>query len=210
MMQYNSLSDSRTNEQIAQELYQNGWSITDQYISENFRKELLEEQQDLMYHGQFRHAGVGKGESFSIQPEIRSDKVMWMDEGQLTPLQQAYWDRLENLRLAINQRCYLGLRSFEAHFAMYPPGSFYLRHLDQFQSVSYRKVTVILYLNERWEASDEGALRMYFTAENGVETYRDVLPVGGRLVTFLSGEIPHEVLPTKKERISITGWFKDS
>lgn len=209
MMQYNSLSDSRTNEQIAQELYQNGWSITDKYISENFRKELLEEQQDLMYHGQFRHAGVGKGESFSIQPEIRSDKVMWMDEGQLTLLQQVYWNSLESLRLAINQHCYLGLRSFEAHFAMYPPGSFYLRHLDQFQSVSYRKVTVILYLNEQWEASDEGTLRMYFTAENGVETYRDVLPVGGRLVTFLSGEIPHEVLPTKKERISITGWFKD-
>ncbi|WP_162343900.1 2OG-Fe(II) oxygenase [Cyclobacterium salsum] len=210
MTQHNPLSDTRSNEQIAQELYQNGWSITDQYISEKFRKELLEEQQDLMYHGQFRHAGVGKGESFSIQPEIRSDKVMWMDELQLTPLQQTFWNSLENLRLAINQRCYLGLRSFEAHFAMYPPGSFYLRHLDRFQSVSYRKVTVILYLNERWEASDEGALRMYFTAENGVETYRDVLPVGGRLVTFLSGEIPHEVLPTKKERISITGWFKDS
>ncbi|MDN3687340.1 2OG-Fe(II) oxygenase [Cyclobacterium jeungdonense] len=210
MTQYTPLSSTSTNEQIAQELYQNGWSITDQYISESFRKELLEEQQDLVYHGQFRHAGVGKGESFAIQPEIRSDKVLWMDEMQLTPLQQTYWDMLENLRLAINQRCYLGLRSYEAHFAMYPPGSFYLRHLDQFQSVSYRKVTVILYLNEHWETSDGGALRMYFTAENGVEEYRDVLPVGGRLVTFLSGEIPHEVLPTKKARISITGWFKDS
>lgn len=210
MTQNNSPSGNSTNEQIAQDLYKNGWSVTDRFISEKFREELLREQRELLYHGQFRHAGVGKGDSFSIQPEIRSDKVMWMDEMLLTPLQQAYWDMLEGLRVAINQRCYLGLRSLEAHFAMYPPGSFYLRHLDQFQSVSYRKVSVILYLNDQWEASDNGALRMYFTAENGVETYRDVLPVGGRLVVFLSGEIPHEVLPTRKERISITGWFKDS
>jgi SM-20-related protein len=38
----------------------------------------------------------------------------------------------------------------------------------------------------------------------------DIFPEGGKLVVFLSGESPHEVLPTNKERISITGWFKDS
>ncbi|WP_375582954.1 2OG-Fe(II) oxygenase [Cyclobacterium xiamenense] len=198
------------NERIAADLYEKGWSLTDQYISETFRKELLKEQRDLLHHGQFRHAGVGSGESFAILPEIRSDKVLWMDEHQLTPLQQTYWGLMAALQTAINQRCYLGLRSFEAHFAMYPPGSFYLRHLDQFQSVFYRKVSVILYLNDAWEAHDEGALRMYFTSENGLEEHRDVLPLGARLVVFLSGEVPHEVLPTNKERISITGWFKDS
>ena len=197
------------NERIAADLYEKGWSLSDQYLTEAFRKELLEEQRDLLNHGQFRHAGVGSGDSFAIKPEIRSDKVLWMDEQQLTPLQQRYWGLMAGLQTAINQRCYLGLRSFEAHFAMYPPGSFYLRHLDQFQSVHYRKVTVILYLNETWEESDEGALRMYFPAENGSEEHQDVLPLGARLVVFLSGEIPHEVLVTNKERISITGWFRD-
>jgi SM-20-related protein len=109
----------------------------------------------------------------------------------------------------LNQRCFLGLRSFEGHFAKYPVGSFYKRHLDQFHAVPHRVVTVILYLNESWTAEDEGALRMYFPLENGTELIEDVLPLGGRLVVFLSGEIPHEVLPTKKERISITGWLKD-
>jgi SM-20-related protein len=66
-----------------------------------------------------------------------------------------------------------------------------------------------LYLNEKWEDSDGGALRMYFPQEDGAELVKDVLPIGGRLVVFLSGEIPHEVLPTQKERISITGWLKN-
>ncbi|QDH77522.1 2OG-Fe(II) oxygenase [Echinicola soli] len=197
------------NEAVAMALYEKGWCIIDDFISEDFRKELLQEQQEILAHGQFRHAGIGKGDDFKIKPEIRSDKVSWMDYHLLTPLQSWYWEMMEELRMAINQRCFLGLRSFEAHFAMYPPGSFYLRHLDQFQDVKYRVVTVILYLNDHWDDDDGGALRMYFPGENGEETSVDVYPQGGRLVVFLSGEIPHEVLLTKKERVSITGWFRD-
>ena len=36
----------------------------------------------------------------------------------------------------------------------------------------------------------------------------DVLPVGGCLVVFLSGEIPHEVMPATRDRLSLTGWFR--
>jgi len=199
----------KKNKIIVEDLYDKGWCVLDDYIPEEFRKELLKEQEELLMHGQFRLAGIGKGESFAIKPEIRSDKVLWMDQSLLTPLQEVYWDKMEKLRTAINQRCYLGLKSFEAHFAMYPQGSFYLRHLDQFQSVSYRIVSVVLYLNDTWDESDGGELRMYYTRPDGIEDFQDFLPLGGRVVVFLSGEVPHEVLPTKKERISITGWMKD-
>ncbi|WP_339924698.1 2OG-Fe(II) oxygenase [uncultured Cyclobacterium sp.] len=199
----------KNNDKVVQDLYEKGWSVVDNYISEAFRKDLLCEQKELLMHGQFRLAGIGSGETFAIKPEIRSDKVLWMDENLLTPIQEVYWNKMDRLKSAINQRCFLGLKSFEAHFAMYPQGSFYLRHLDQFQSVQYRIVSVILYLNDTWEESDGGELRMYFTRPDGIEEYQDFFPVGGRLVVFLSGEIPHEVLPTAKERISITGWMKD-
>jgi SM-20-related protein len=198
------------NSQIVSDLYEKGWSVIDHYIPEFFRAALLEEQRDILRHGQFRHAGIGTGESFAIKPEIRSDKVFWMERDQLTTLQQAYWDMMDQLRQEINQRCFLGLRSFESHFAMYPPGSFYVRHLDQFQAVAYRVVTVILYLNDTWADENGGELRMYFQTGSGEETHVDISPEGGKLVVFLSGEIPHEVLPTNKERVSITGWFKDS
>jgi SM-20-related protein len=199
----------KKNKIIVEDLYDKGWCVLDNYIPEEFRKELLKEQRELLMHGQFRLAGIGKGETFAIKPEIRSDKVLWMDENLLTPLQEVYWDKMERLRSAINQRCFLGLKSFEAHFAMYPQGSFYLRHLDQFQSVSYRIVSIVLYLNDTWEESDGGELRMFYTRPDGIEDYKDFLPLGGRIVVFLSGEVPHEVLPTNKERISITGWMKD-
>jgi len=38
---------------------------------------------------------------------------------------------------------------------------------------------------------------------------KNVLPVAGRLVCFRSDIIEHEVLPSKKERLSITGWMLD-
>ncbi|WP_373399442.1 2OG-Fe(II) oxygenase [Algoriphagus halophilus] len=127
----------------------------------------------------------------------------------MNKFERQYWAKVEEIRKAINQRCYLGLKSFEAHFARYPIGSFYVRHMDQFQQVLYRLVTVIIYLNDSWKEEDEGMLRMYLPQEDGSEKILDVLPKGGRLVVFLSGEIPHEVMPTKKERISITGWLRD-
>ena len=68
---------------------------------------------------------------------------------------------------------------------------------------------MILYLNESWTKADGGQLRMYFPQKDGSERVEDVLPLGGRLVVFLSEEIPHEVLPTLKERISITGWLRN-
>jgi len=194
---------------ISAEIYQKSYVIVDDFVDEPFRKALLKEQIELVNQGKFRHAAVGKGGQKQVRTEIRSDEVLWMDADELTPLQAAYWEKIEEVRKVLNQRCFLGLRSFEGHFARYPVGSFYKKHLDQFQAVPHRVVTVILYLNDSWTAEDAGALRMYFPQEDGSELIEDVLPLGGRLVVFLSGEIPHEVLPTNKERISITGWLRN-
>ena len=35
-----------------------------------------------------------------------------------------------------------------------------------------------------------------------------ILPRAGTLVTFLSEDVPHEVLPPARERASIAGWFR--
>lgn len=196
-------------DRISSEIYQNSYVVIDDFIDEDFRNALLKEQTELLEKGMFRHSAVGKGGQKQVRTEIRSDEVLWMDQDHLSPLQAAYWEKIEQIRQVLNQRCFLGLRSFEGHFARYPIGSFYKKHLDQFHAVPHRVVTVILYLNDSWSAEDEGALRMYFPQEDGSERIADVLPLGGRLVVFLSAEIPHEVLPTKKERISITGWLRN-
>lgn len=196
-------------ERIASEVYEKSYAIVDDFISEELRVSLLKEQSELLEAGKFRMAAVGKGEKKQVRTEIRNDQVLWIDADHLNKYEKQYWSKVDEVRQAINQRCYLGLKSFEAHFARYPIGSFYVRHLDQFQQVLYRKVTVIIYLNDSWSQEDEGMLRMYLPQEDGSEEILDIQPKGGRLVVFLSGEIPHEVMPTKKERISITGWLRD-
>jgi len=194
---------------ISQAIYQNSYVVVDDFVDETYRKALLKEQVDLLNQGQFKKAAVGKGDQKQVRAEIRSDEVLWMDPTALSPLQVVFWEKIEELKQVLNRRCFLGLKSFEGHFARYPIGSFYKRHLDQFHAVPHRVVTVILYLNESWTEADGGQLRMYFPQEDGSERIEDVLPVGGRLVVFLSEEIPHEVMPTLKERMSITGWLRN-
>ncbi|WP_026956954.1 2OG-Fe(II) oxygenase [Algoriphagus vanfongensis] len=195
-------------EQIAAGIYEKSYVVIDNFVDEIFRKALFDEQTDLLEKGKFRQAAIGTGDQKQIRTEIRSDEVLWMEPDNLSPLQAEYWNRVDEIRHMLNRRCFLGLRSFEGHFARYPIASFYKRHLDQFHQVPYREVTVILYVNDSWTEADEGALRMYLPQEDGGERVEDYLPLPGRLVVFLSGEIPHEVLPTQKERNSITGWLR--
>ena len=110
------------------------------------------------------------------------------------------------MRLTLNRTLQLGLFEFESHFARYAAGTFYARHIDQFRGDSHRKLSCVLYLNENWQLEDGGELRFYLNGD-GAE-FEDVLPQGGRLVVFLSGQFAHEVLPAKRERMSIAGWFK--
>jgi SM-20-related protein len=91
--------------------------------------------------------------------------------------------------------------------ALYPPGSFYRKHLDQFRGATHRKVSAILYLNPDWSPADGGELRLYL-APSGEGDHLDIAPLGGTLVTFLSDRFHHEVLPTRRERRSLTGWFR--
>ena len=110
----------------------------------------------------------------------------------------------DELRQALNQAFYLGLADYESHFAHYPPGAFYQKHLDRFRDDDRRTVSAVLYLNDDWQADQGGALRLY---PDGGEPL-DVLPEAGTLVLFMSADLPHEVLPATRERLSLTGWFR--
>jgi SM-20-related protein len=171
--------------------------------------ELVTQLRQELYHawleGQFRQAGIGRGESFEVNKAIRNDHVKWLEDS-ASPAQQHYLYTLEQLRLAINRTLCLGLFDFECHLSIYPPGSYYRRHVDQFRGIGLRTVSSILYLNENWEDADGGQLCLYANPQDESEHVR-IQPYGGQLVTFLSAEFPHEVLTARRERMSITGWF---
>ena len=157
--------------------------------------------------GEFHAAGVGRGAARVQRSDIRGDRILWLDQGSASAVRQPFWQALDALRAALNEKLLLGLFSFEAHYALYPPGAFYRRHRDQFRGGAgpsdIRVISCAMYLNENWALANGGALRIY----DG-ERVHDVMPAAGTLVCFLSDRFEHEVLPATRERLALTGWFR--
>jgi SM-20-related protein len=151
--------------------------------------------------GDFKAAGVGTARRH--RQDIRGDSTCWLAEPLFEP-ERALLQDFEELRLELNREGFLGLFDLELHYAWYPPGAGYARHLDQLQERSQRQVSLILYLNERWEPGAGGELRLFGAAEG----HRDVAPLAGRLTYFLTAGREHAVLPTRDGRLSISGWFR--
>jgi SM-20-related protein len=148
-------------------------------------------------------AGVGRGSQRRVDDAVRGDWIRWLDGS--TTAQREFLTRLESIRRQVNQALMLGLFEVEAHFALYPPGAGYERHLDAFQQDNPRRLSAVLYLNRHWHVADGGELAIY--DEEGHEVRR-ILPEAGTLVLFLSQSIPHAVLPATRWRASIAAWFR--
>lgn len=194
-------------ESILNQVAERGWSVTPDFLPADMLNALIEEEHALWEEGLFRHAGIGAGAATMVRPEIRSDRILWLDPDNLTPHVAAYWQVIDALRIRLNREFFLGLRDFEAHFAVYPPGSFYKRHLDRHQHVRQRTISCILYLNRDWTDDAGGHLRIY-EGSGEQESYLDVLPQFGTFVCFRSDSVYHEVLPATRERFSLTGWLR--
>jgi SM-20-related protein len=196
---------------IVNALEKSGWCVVPNFLESSLWRAVAAEARQMYAQGEFRQAGVGRKQTLMIRPEIRNDRVLWLDPAAPTQLQSQYLWRMELVRQRINRELQLGLFGFESHYALYPAGSFYQRHLDQFKGASHRMVSCILYLNDAWQPADGGALRVYLPLADclavPLETHLDVFPEGGSLVVFLSAGFEHEVLPAKRERMSVTGWF---
>src|SRR5699024_10260667 len=92
------------------------------------------------------------------------------------------------------------------HFAHYSPRAYYKRHRDAFRGEANRVLSVVASLNSRRGAHDGGELVLY-REDRDREVIKVVL-LYGSLVVFLSEEFPHEVLPAKRDRYSVAGWYR--
>ncbi|MAP93683.1 MAG: hypothetical protein CMK07_01915 [Ponticaulis sp.] len=151
-------------------------------------------------------AGVGRTDDFTLDLTIRRDKTQWFDRS--TSAQTDYLDIMETVRQSVNRELFLGLFSYEAHFAVYEPGGFYKRHVDAFRGARNRVLSSVFYLNNDWQPEDDGAIVIYPEDDARTEPLASILPEMGTLVLFLSEDIPHEVRPTHRDRYSIAGWFR--
>ncbi|MBO1538182.1 2OG-Fe(II) oxygenase [Pseudomonas sp. OA65] len=188
---------------IVDDLAERGWSQQNLFLPDALTRALAAECRQRAAEGELAPAAVGRGPFSEIREGIRGDRIQWIEPGQAQACDQ-YLTLMDSLREAMNRGLFLGLEDFESHFALYPPGAFYLKHVDRFRDDDRRMVSAVLYLNDDWLPEHGGQLRMYLDED----MERDVVPIGGCLVVFLSGNIPHEVLPATRDRLSLTGWFR--
>lgn len=192
---------------FADRLACDGWAVAADFVPADLLEALAREARCLWDEGSFRAARIGSGSDLHLAPAIRSDRILWIGS-EPTAAQAAYQGLLDELRLAINPRTLLGLFEWEGHLACYPEGSHYRQHLDVFAHDRERKVSTVLYLNPDWRPGDGGELRVWTTPGRSDGPFVDIEPRFGTLVLFLSEDYFHEVLPTRRERFSVTGWFR--
>ena len=180
-----------------------GISVRDQFIASVQTQALLQCAQARQARGDFSPARVGSRADAQRREDIRGDFTCWLREP-LFPAERSLLNRLEELRLELNREATLGLFELELHYARYPPGAGYAPHVDQPLGTTQRQVSLVLYLNTDWQPADGGMLRLHETDDRTL----DIEPVGGRLVCFLTPGRVHEVLTARRERLSITGWFR--
>jgi SM-20-related protein len=190
-------------QRIVTELAEQGWSRQNIFLPDDLTVALAAECRARAAAGELAPARVGRGATSEVQESVRGDRIQWLEAGQSAACDR-YMGLMDSLRLALNQSLFLGLEDYESHFALYPPGAFYRRHVDRFRDDDGRVVSAVIYLNTAWLPDDGGQLRLFL--DDG--RTHDVQPSGGCLVVFLSGEMPHEVLPANRERLSLTGWFR--
>ena len=156
----------------------------------------------------FKKAAIGNKLNETIEKTVRGDFILWINEKDAGVAEKIFFSKINSLVDYLNRTCFLGILQKEFHYAVYPKGTFYKRHLDTFQNDDRRKLSLVCYLNdENWKPENGGELVIYKN-EKGIEVPRSIYPLPGRVVIFESQILEHEVKPVNTTRLSITGWLK--
>lgn len=197
-------SENLLYENIITDLTSKQFSIIDNFFTS---EEVLALRQSLLQKYEedaFKKSAIGNRTNEVIKKAVRGDIILWINENNINASEQLFFNKINDLKDYLNRTCFLGINQKEFHYAIYPEGTFYKRHLDTFQNDDRRKLSFVCYLNEEdWKPENGGELVLYL--EKGEEV---VYPFPGKVVIFESQILEHEVKPVNTQRLSITGWLK--
>ena len=200
-----TFTENESYERIISDLITKKYSIVDDFFTLEDVSTLRESLLIKYEEDSFKKSAIGNYTNQEIDKTIRGDFILWIDEKKEEPTEQLFFAKVNSLVSYLNKTCFLGILTKEFHYAIYPTGTFYKRHLDTFQNDDRRKLSMVFYLNEDgWLPEFGGELTLY--VDEGDKT---ILPLPGRVVIFESQVIEHEVKRVMaNERLSITGWLK--
>jgi SM-20-related protein len=183
----------------------NNAGIDADFLSKQLAEGLLQNIVQLQKDEMMTSAGIGNKTVKDADQKTRSDKIYWMDKNHANIYEKEFLQHIEKFVIYLNETCYTGINGYEFHYAVYEEGSYYKRHKDQFKDNSDRKYSLINYLNTGWIEEDGGQLLLYQKEE-----VQRILPHSQTAVFFKSDEMEHEVTKANRQRMSITGWLKQS
>lgn len=195
-------------EKIITNLVDHQYCIVDDFFDSEEVSKLRDSLKAKFEESQFKKAAIGNKTNEVVAKSIRGDFILWLNEAEGGEAEKLFFTKINSLVEYLNKTCFLGILTKEFHYALYPEGTFYQRHLDTFQNDGRRKLSLVCYLNEEdWKPENGGELVIY-SQENELEIYKSIYPMPGRVVIFESQVLEHEVKPVKTARLSITGWLK--
>lgn len=187
------------------QIEESGFYTSDAFLDSEsvfYWKQYIETQNE---GSQFRESNIGKKGHEVKNTNIRSDKILWIHE--FSAETQAIGDWLTEFTAELKNYFRLPISDIEAHFAIYPSGARYEKHIDNGIGVNNRLFTFIFYLNPNWKPGDGGELVIY-DPNNSEKEIRRVEPRGGTFVLFRSDLFHHEVLEAHVPRYTFTGWLR--
>lgn len=191
---FNTLIDSFVKDKVG---------LTNNFLSVSLASHLKDNLVKLYNGNLMRSAGTGNEVIVTHDKLVRRDVIYWLDRSHDNPHENAFFDLMDSFVLYLNSTCYTGITGYEFHYTLYESGSFYTKHIDQFQQNGSRAFSMIMYLNADWKLGDGGELQIHH-----INHLQNISPTNGKSVFFKSSELAHEVLLTNVPRMSITGWLK--
>ncbi len=189
-------------ENLIQGLLEKGFGSVDRWFSAeelaDLRKSLLQRYANDKFH----NAGIGDQAHLQVLKAVRKDQIYWLDPSNANTIETLFFEKMEAFVQYLNRTCYAGIQEYEFHYAVYEKGAYYKKHVDQFKTDARRQFSFVCYLTECWEQGDGGELLLYLDKE-----IVKIEPLEGRTI-FFSSELPHEVLLSHQQRLSLTGWLK--
>ena len=182
--------------------------IIEDFLRFDEASSLLSEAQKLRREGKMR---LGKVEGSNSARAFRGDEITWLKAGEGGAAVELVTGRVGELikkccgKKGIPELKGRKLAQEDTMITCYPGGgSRYMKHVDT-MAESRRVLTAIVYLNPNYSVAEGGQLRLHLAS--GIS---DVEPRLGRLVLFWSDKrVPHEVMPSMKQRYACTMWYTD-
>src|SRR5690606_34864656 len=163
-------------EKIILGIIENQYCVVEDFFDQEEVKLLRNHLLQKYEEDNFKKAAIGNRLNETIEKSVRGDFILWINEKDENEVEKLFFRKINSLVEYLNKTCFLGILQKEFHYAVYPEGTFYKRHLDTFQNDDRRKLSLVCYLNqEGWKPENGGELVIYKEVE-GVETGIKIYP----------------------------------